>query len=106
MVDREETPQQRMDKMAERALDLKKRREDERQAIVQEKLYQQWRSSIDDMRSMDQKIVQLKTIADRDFQLDEKDAQRAEGGLITSSTTTCGKKATRRSSSGRSGRRK
>jgi len=78
MVDREETPQQRMDKMAVRAYELKKRREDERKSIVQEKLYQQWRAGIDDLRSMDSKIVELKTIADRDYQLDEKSAMKAE----------------------------
>ncbi|CAK0910825.1 unnamed protein product [Prorocentrum cordatum] len=63
--------------MAARAYELKKRREDERKAIVQEKLYQQWRSGLDDVRVMDSKIVTLKTIADRDAQLDEK-AARAE----------------------------
>lgn len=78
MVEREETPQQRMEKMATRAYELKKRREDERKAVVQEKLYQQWRSGIDDMRTMDSKLVALKTIADRDFQLDEKAQRLAE----------------------------
>merc|ERR1719171_2120545 len=78
MVDREETPAQRMDKMAVRAYELKKRREDERKAFVQEKLYQQWRDGIDDLRTMDCEIVQLKTIAGRDHQLFEKDIARAE----------------------------
>merc|ERR1711920_383489 len=78
MMEREETPQQRMDKMAVRAYELKRRREDERKAVVQEKLYQQWRAGIDDLRTLDSKIVQLKTIADRDFQLDEKAMQKAE----------------------------
>lgn len=78
MVDREETPAQRMDKMAVRAYELKKRREDERKTFVQEKLYQQWRSGIDDLRSMDSKIVELRTVADRDYQLDEKAAVKAE----------------------------
>merc|ERR1712039_456652 len=78
MMEREETPQQRMDKMAVRAYELKRRREDERKAIVQEKLYQQWRAGIDDLRSMDTQIVELRTIADRDFQLDEKALQHAE----------------------------
>mmetsp|Transcript_65229 Transcript_65229/g.147135 ORF Transcript_65229/g.147135 Transcript_65229/m.147135 type:complete len:499 (+) Transcript_65229:129-1625(+) len=78
MVDREETPQQRMDKMAVRAYELKRRREDERKAVVQEKLYQQWRAGIDDLRTMDSKVVELKVIADRDFQLDEKAMLKAE----------------------------
>lgn len=78
LVDIEESPQQRMDKMAVRAYELKKRREDERKAFVQEKLYQQWRDGIDDLRTMDTEITVLKTIAARDFQLSEKDRQRAE----------------------------
>lgn len=76
--DVEETPAQRMDKMAVRAYELKKRREDERKAFVQEKLYQQWRNGIDDLRSMDGEIVQLKTIAARDHQLFEKDLAQQE----------------------------
>lgn len=78
LVDIEESPAQRMDKMAVRAYELKKRREDERKAFVQEKLYQQWRDGIDDLRSMDGQITALKTIAARDFQLFEKDMARQE----------------------------
>eukprot|EP00929_Paragymnodinium_shiwhaense_P083262 TRINITY_DN442_c0_g2_i1.p1 TRINITY_DN442_c0_g2~~TRINITY_DN442_c0_g2_i1.p1 ORF type:complete len:498 (-),score=242.21 TRINITY_DN442_c0_g2_i1:223-1716(-) len=78
MVDNEESPQQRMDKMAVRAFELKKRREDERKAFVQNKLYQQWREGIDELRTMDSKIVELKTLAARDFQLQEKQVIRDE----------------------------
>merc|ERR1719217_107278 len=78
LVDIEESPAQRMDKMAVRAYELKKRREDERKAFVQEKLYQQWRDGIDDLRTMDCEIVALKTIAGRDHQLFEKDIARQE----------------------------
>lgn len=78
LVDMEESPAQRMDKMAVRAYELKKRREDERKAFVQEKLYQQWRDGIDDLRNMDTQITQLKTIAARDHQLYEKDLQRQQ----------------------------
>mmetsp|Transcript_70188 Transcript_70188/g.183953 ORF Transcript_70188/g.183953 Transcript_70188/m.183953 type:complete len:499 (+) Transcript_70188:127-1623(+) len=78
MVDKQETTESRMDKMAMRAYELKKKREDERKAFVQEKLYQQWRSGIDDLRTMDTNIVELKCIAERDFQLDEKAARVAE----------------------------
>jgi len=78
LVDTEESAQQRMDKMAVRAYELKKRREDERKAFVQEKLYQQWKDGIDDLRGMDTKITALKTIAARDHQLFEKDLARAE----------------------------
>merc|ERR1740138_2000964 len=78
MIDKEETPQQRTEKMAARAYELKKRREDERKAIVQDKLYQQWRSGLDEVRVMDSQIVQLQTIADRDAQLDERAARAVE----------------------------
>lgn len=78
MIAREETPTQRMERMSARAFELKKRREDERKAFVQEKLYQQWRAGIDDLRSLDSKIVELKTVADRDFQLDDKAIRMAE----------------------------
>merc|ERR1712113_1032276 len=61
-----------------KAYELKRRREDERKKVVQEKLYQQWRAGIDDLRAMDMQIVELKTIADRDFQLDEKAIVQAE----------------------------
>jgi trichoplein keratin filament-binding protein len=68
------------DKLAEERQALEQEmvdKEDERKAIVQDKLYQQWRSGLDDVRVMDSNIVQLQTIADRDAQLDEK-AVRAE----------------------------
>jgi len=78
LVDMEESPQQRMDKMAVRAFELKKRREDERKKFVEEKLYQQWRAGIDDLRTMDTEIVQLKAIAARDHQLYEKALAKAE----------------------------
>merc|ERR1719326_1995500 len=78
MVEKEGTAQQRMDKMAMKAYELKKRREDERKAFVQNKLYQQWRAGIDELRTMDSKIVELKTLAARDFQLQEKQVMRDE----------------------------
>jgi len=82
LVDIEESPQQRMDKMAVRAYELKKRREDERKAFVQEKLYQQWRDGIDDLRTMDSEITILKTIAARDHQLFEKDIAKQEEAQV------------------------
>jgi hypothetical protein len=82
LVDFEESPAQRMDKMAVRAYELKKRREDERKAFVQEKLYQQWRDGIDDLRTMDSEITALKTIAARDHQLFEKDLASQEEASV------------------------
>jgi len=82
LVDIEESPAQRMDKMAVRAYELKKRREDERKAFVQEKLYQQWRDGIDDLRTMDSEITALKTIAARDHQLFEKDLASQEEARV------------------------
>jgi hypothetical protein len=77
LKDREQTPAQRMDKMAQRAWELKKRREDERQKVVQEKLYQQWRSSIDELRHADSKLFELETMAARDDQVENR-LQRSE----------------------------
>jgi len=86
MVEKEETPQQRMEKMAVRAYELKKRREDERQSIVQEKLYQQWRESIDELRQADSKLFELHTLAARDAQCSEKgqkaDLERRENAVF------------------------
>merc|ERR1712137_1027304 len=82
LIDLEESPAQRMDKMAVRAYELKKRREDERKAFVQEKLYQQWRDGIDDLRTMDSEITALKTIAARDHQLFEKDLASQEEARV------------------------
>mmetsp|Transcript_9127 Transcript_9127/g.20320 ORF Transcript_9127/g.20320 Transcript_9127/m.20320 type:complete len:498 (-) Transcript_9127:208-1701(-) len=76
MIDMEEAPAQRFERMASRAYELKKRREDERQAIVKEKLYQQWRAGQDELRTMDSQITQLKVISDRDHQLVEKEHRR------------------------------
>merc|ERR1719323_1745310 len=72
----EELPAQRVEKMAARAFELKKKREDERQAFVKEKLQQQWRAGAD-LRALDSKVTQLKTIVDRDHQLVEKQAREA-----------------------------
>merc|ERR1719158_979869 len=74
MVDKEETPQARMEKMAVRAYELKKRREDERQSVVQEKLYQQWRESIDELRQADSKLFERRVITRK---LSVKSARRS-----------------------------
>lgn len=74
MIDREETPQQRMDKMAVRAYELKQKREEERKMVVQEKLKQQWRSGLDELRSLDSQKKQVEAICIRDHQLQEKAA--------------------------------
>uniref|UniRef100_A0A7S1FAR9 Cilia- and flagella-associated protein 53 n=1 Tax=Noctiluca scintillans TaxID=2966 RepID=A0A7S1FAR9_NOCSC len=76
MVDMEELPAQRVEKMAARAFELKKKREDERQAFVKQKLQQQWRAGAD-LRALDSKVTQLSTIVDRDHQLVEKQAREA-----------------------------
>merc|ERR1719262_1766651 len=76
LKDREETPAQRMDKMAQRGWELKKRREDERKKLVQEKLYQQWRSSMDELRHADSKLFELETMAARDWQGEQKQKRR------------------------------
>ncbi len=39
---------------------------------MQEKLYQQWRSSIDELRRADSKLFELETVATRDAQTSDK----------------------------------
>eukprot|EP00743_Colponemidia_sp_Colp-15_P001188 GILK01001306.1.p1 GENE.GILK01001306.1~~GILK01001306.1.p1 ORF type:complete len:510 (+),score=133.93 GILK01001306.1:196-1530(+) len=69
---REETPEQRREKMQQRAQELKRRREEQRRQIVDEKLYQQWRESIDDLRKQDSKLFLVQCQAERDAQVQEK----------------------------------
>ncbi|KAG1713100.1 hypothetical protein DVH05_000826 [Phytophthora capsici] len=67
-----ETPEDRKQKMIQRALALKERRERERRAIVEEKLLQQYRESCDDCRVEDSMKVQQLVLTDRDKQLEER----------------------------------
>ncbi|KAG7390633.1 hypothetical protein PHYPSEUDO_007095 [Phytophthora pseudosyringae] len=67
-----ETPEDRKQKMIQRALELKERRERERQAIVEEKRMQQYRESCDDCRVEDSNKVQRIVLNDRDKQLEER----------------------------------
>jgi len=78
MVEKEETPQQRMEKMAVRAYELKAKREAGQQRVVQEKLYQQWREGIDELRQADSKLFELQTLAARDRQVEEKEEAMAQ----------------------------
>eukprot|EP00397_Hematodinium_sp_SG-2012_P034074 GEMP01036497.1.p1 GENE.GEMP01036497.1~~GEMP01036497.1.p1 ORF type:complete len:512 (+),score=170.54 GEMP01036497.1:29-1537(+) len=71
-VETEETPQERLEKTATRALELKKKREDKRQQVVQEKMYQQWREGVDELRQADSKLFELEVLAARDDQVYEK----------------------------------
>jgi hypothetical protein len=66
-------PEKQKAEMASKAYALKKRREDERTQIVQEKLYQQWREGIDELRAQDQKLFSLQVTYERGVQADEKE---------------------------------
>jgi len=72
----EETQADRIKKMTERAFELKKKREDERQRVVQEKLYQQWREGVDELRKADSNLFQIEVLAARDDQVHEKYARK------------------------------
>lgn len=72
----EETQEDRINKMKERAFELKKKREDERQRVVQEKLYQQWREGVDELRKADSNLFQIEVLAARDDQVFEKLARK------------------------------
>jgi len=73
-----ETPAQQLERLTRRAMELKAKRETERQKIASEKLYQQWRENIDELRQADSTLFELQVTQARDAQLDEKRA-RLEG---------------------------
>ena len=58
--------------MAARAYELKSRREAERSQLVKEKLYQQWREGIDELRAQDAKLFELQVTFERGVQSEEK----------------------------------
>jgi len=64
--------------MAKRAYELKHKRETERKQLVQEKLYQQWREGIDELRTQDAKLFELKVTFERGIQIDEKEEREAQ----------------------------
>lgn len=68
--------------MARRAFALKKKREDERHQFVQEKLYQQWREGIDELRAQDAKLFELQVTFERAVQVDEKEEREKDGTRI------------------------
>lgn len=71
-------PQKAQQEMATRAYELKKRREDEKTEFVQEKLYQQWREGIDELRHADAKLFELQVTYERGVQKDEKIARQED----------------------------
>merc|ERR1712194_143393 len=66
-------PEKGKKEMAKKAYALKQKREEERKALVSEKLYQQWREGIDDLRTQDAKLFELQVTYDRGVQKDEKE---------------------------------
>mmetsp|Transcript_8008 Transcript_8008/g.19250 ORF Transcript_8008/g.19250 Transcript_8008/m.19250 type:complete len:503 (-) Transcript_8008:491-1999(-) len=78
-------PAKGMKKMKDRAAELKDRREQERTQLVKEKLYQQWREGIDELRTQDAKLFELQVTFERGIQKEEKaeaDAQEARESAI------------------------
>ncbi|GLD91867.1 hypothetical protein PINS_up000400 [Pythium insidiosum] len=67
-----ETPEDRKQKMIQRALELKERRERERLALAEEKRMQHYRESCDDLRVEDSKKIQQMVLKDRGSQLEER----------------------------------
>jgi len=72
IAENEETPQERLQKTVTRAVELKTQREESRQRVVQEKMYQQWREGVDDLRKMDSQLFCYEVLAARDDQVYEK----------------------------------
>ncbi|KAF4687561.1 hypothetical protein FOZ60_003781 [Perkinsus olseni] len=73
LEERRETAEQQNEKLRERALKLKAEREEERMAIAEEKEYQRWRASLDELRQADHELFALEVVATRDQQLTEKE---------------------------------
>lgn len=72
-------PEKGKREMAKRAWALKEKRESERTQLVQEKLYQQWREGIDELRTQDAKLFELQVTYERGVQIDEKeDREKSE----------------------------
>lgn len=76
MQNSQETPEQRMERLAQRAWELKSKREEERLRFVQEKKYQQWRMGEDTLRAEDSKLAELETLIQRDQQVYDKHLQK------------------------------
>eukprot|EP00965_Chrysotila_dentata_P013429 444668-Pleurochrysis_carterae.AAC.2 len=68
----EETPEERKSRMQARALELKQKREAERQAFVQQQYERQWRLACDPLREQDSKLILKATNAARAYQIGEK----------------------------------
>jgi len=78
MKDREETSGQVAARLQEKALALKAKREAEREAFCNQKLYQQWRQGMDDLRVADSKLYELQVMAARDEQVQWKKEREDE----------------------------
>lgn len=72
LVALDQTPDQRRQAIKERAMELKQKRELERQAYVKEAYDRQWRLACDPLRERDSKLVQRATNAARAHQIGEK----------------------------------
>jgi hypothetical protein len=68
----QETPEQRRVRIEERAQSLKAEKEAERVAFVQEKLEQQWRQSVDELRTEQSRLARLESAAAHLEQIEQK----------------------------------
>ncbi|KAG5459998.1 MAG: hypothetical protein BJ554DRAFT_8016, partial [Olpidium bornovanus] len=68
----EETKEERLEHMRKRATELKARREAERKRIVEEKMYQRWRSGCDEIRAVESKALEREVAIGRLDQMREK----------------------------------
>jgi trichoplein keratin filament-binding protein len=77
----EETVEQRLERLTRKAVALKTAREAQRHQIVQEKLYQRWRQSVDELRTADSKLFELETTLANDDQKRAKEVAQARAEL-------------------------
>ncbi|KAJ3261688.1 ubiquinol-cytochrome c reductase core subunit 1 [Boothiomyces macroporosus] len=77
LLKKEETTESRIKAMKERMTELRLARENERKAVVKQKLDQQWRQGCDELRQLESKILVKQVAKDRALQLIEKEERRA-----------------------------
>ncbi|KAJ3321783.1 ubiquinol-cytochrome c reductase core subunit 1 [Boothiomyces sp. JEL0866] len=77
LLKKEGTNESRIKVMRERMTELRLVRENERKAVVKEKLDQQWRQGCDELRQLESKILIKQVAKDRALQLLEKEEKKA-----------------------------
>lgn len=76
LIKKEETKEERIQRMKERMMELKSRREAERKLIVEEKLNQKWRNECNELKEVESKLIDKEVSAAREEQIRELNQRR------------------------------